>query len=478
MRVFTSNCPDFKLLKSNMQQLINSTSAPGKAINLLNKNGLGEQFKKIMLNDFVGGPYMHQGKAEFTSENAYKMSSFRGTVGKWQGETNKKYLSGGGGNKKGLGGKSYAEYWQSQGKLVKTAQGMRMAGAFDSAALPPYLCLKSGFLLNVSEKSLPKTNSNYPTTTRASQGFLVNIEQWAATPGLQGRYLSPDGHIWTSAGDGAKLMTSGKYKGYYKVNYFNASGHSAKNQYRRGNTAAYLKYNGARSPKNIVRYKGAGKTRPVELVLPWAIAYADYTGDFDKNPSTLAEQTYPKSIGSEVTPEQLMQIFKTPYIRKFLRMRIAHATKMAPYISEALRLAGATTAPRKAMMLAQLGWESGGFWYLKETASGEAYNGRKSLGNTEPGDGPRYKGRGFIQITGRRNYTRASNDLGIDLVNNPSMAEHPSTAAKLAAWYWREWNLNPPSDRSDVRRVTRLINGGYNHLHERQGLFDRAMEVL
>ena len=275
MRIFTSNCPDFQSMKKQMQSTINS----GVAKNLLDKNGLGKQFKKIMLDNFVGGPYMYQGKAEFTAEKAYKMSSFRGAM--YQGEANKKYLSGGGGKKKGLGGKSYAEYWQSQGKLVKTAQGMRMAGAFDCLALPPYLCLKSGFLLNVTERSLAKTNSNYEPTTRASQGFLVNIEQWAATPGLQGRYLSPDGHMWTSAGDGAKLITSGKYKGYYKVNYFNASGHSAKNQYRRGNTAAYFKYNGTRSPKNIVRYKGVGKTRPVELILPWAMAYADYTGDFD-----------------------------------------------------------------------------------------------------------------------------------------------------------------------------------------------------
>ena len=280
MRVFIAECPDFKTFQANIQQLINSTSAPGKAINLLNKNGLGAEFKKIMINDFVGTPYMYQGKAEFTREGAYYMNES-------QGSKNREFLQGttgrGGKNRSSFGGKSYAEYWQSKGKLIKTDKGVRVLNAFDCLALPPYLCLKCGFLLNIVERNLLKTNSNYPDRYRASQSFPLNIEQWAATPGMQGRYLNPGGHNFTSAGDGAKLITSGKYKGFYQVNYFNAQGHHGKNQYRRGNNAAYFKYDGARSPKNIVRYKGVGRTRPVEFLLPWAMAYADHTGDFDKN---------------------------------------------------------------------------------------------------------------------------------------------------------------------------------------------------
>jgi len=278
IRIFVSECPDFKTFRERTQQIIQNTSGPGKAINLLNKNGLGAEFKKIMLDNFVGGPYMYQGKAEFTGWTAYK---------NWSAMKNAEYLEGttSSGRKKraAFGGKSYAEYWKSQGKLIQTPNGPRLDGAFDCLALPPYLCLKCGFLLNVMERNLLKTNSNYPDWYRSSQSFPINIEQWAATPGMQGRYLNPGGHNFTSAGDGAKLITSGKYKGFYKVNYFNASGHFAKNQYRRGSSAAYFKYNGERSAKNIVRYKGVGKTRPVELLLPWAMAYADYTGDFDKN---------------------------------------------------------------------------------------------------------------------------------------------------------------------------------------------------
>jgi len=75
--------------------------------------------------------------------------------------------------------------------------------------------------------------------------------------------------------------------------------------------------------------------------------------------------------------------------------------------------------------------ETDRFNVLEEYASGQAYEGRGSLGNTQPGDGVRYKGRGFVQITGRRNYTDWTSRLGIDLVGNPELAEQPATAARI-----------------------------------------------
>jgi len=290
MRVFTANCSHFKLMQTQMQQFINRTSGPNQAVNLLNKNGLGAEFKKIMLNYFVGSPYNYGGKAEFTGENRYVggKSYQQGWGAPHQERKNMEYAygnSGGGAKKRAIfGGKTYSEYWKSQGKLIKTAQGYRILNAFDCAALPPYLCLKCGFLLNIIERNLSRTNSNYPTNTRASQSFKVNIEQWASTPGLQGRYSNPEGHQFTSAGDGAELVTSGKYKGWYRVNYFNASGHFTKNAYKRGNSAMWVKYggNGDRNPDNIYRWSG-GRLKQVEFLLPWSMAYADHTGDFDKN---------------------------------------------------------------------------------------------------------------------------------------------------------------------------------------------------
>ena len=156
----------------------------------------------------------------------------------------------------------------------------------------------------------------------------------------------------------------------------------------------------------------------------------------------------------------------------------ADAQKWHPLIVRALREADATTPARVAMFLAQMAHESGQFKYLEELASGDAYEGRKSLGNTRPGDGPRFKGRGIIQLTGRYNYGAAGDALGIDLLSRPEVAAEPSTAARVAAWYWRTRNCNEGSDRLDLEAVTRRINGGLNGLEDRRRYYETAKRVM
>jgi predicted chitinase len=95
----------------------------------------------------------------------------------------------------------------------------------------------------------------------------------------------------------------------------------------------------------------------------------------------------------------------------------------------------------------------------------------KALGNTKPGDGAKYKGRGYIQITGKYNYAKASAALGIDLVGNPSLAEKPAIAAKIAVWFWK-LRVQPKVDNfNDVNAVTKPINPGMRGLEDRKENF-------
>lgn len=137
-----------------------------------------------------------------------------------------------------------------------------------------------------------------------------------------------------------------------------------------------------------------------------------------------------------------------------------------------------TSEMRSRMWLAQAGHESLSLLYFEEIADGSAYEGRKDLGNTQPGDGKKYKGRGPIQITGRYNYTKAQESLGIPLVDQPQLAADPFGAAfDISAWWWWANGLNPISDTGDVTAATRRINGGTNGLSDRQTRYGIAQKL-
>jgi len=102
-----------------------------------------------------------------------------------------------------------------------------------------------------------------------------------------------------------------------------------------------------------------------------------------------------------------------------------------PFIVQEAQRQGVQNKAQLAYILATATHESGAGKYMEEFASGRAYEGRRSLGNTQPGDGVRFKGRGYVQLTGRRNYTDWSRRLGMDLVGNPRLVENPQVAAKI-----------------------------------------------
>ncbi len=132
-----------------------------------------------------------------------------------------------------------------------------------------------------------------------------------------------------------------------------------------------------------------------------------------------------------------------------------------------------------AHFIAQLAHESGSLLYAEELADGSAYNGRTDLGNREPGDGPRFKGRGLIQLTGRSNYQAYSDFTGIDYVSAPTrLALDPFACVDVACWFWQSRKIGPLADADDARAVTKRINGGYNGLDERLEYLARAKALL
>ena len=141
-------------------------------------------------------------------------------------------------------------------------------------------------------------------------------------------------------------------------------------------------------------------------------------------------------------------------------------------------LYGFDTLRRLRYFLAQVGHESGGLRYTKEIASGKAYEGRKDLGNVIKGDGERYKGRGYLQITGRKNYTALQKDTGIPCVEHPEILEQPKYAILSALWYWRKNNLHIYADKDAFTALSKRINGGTNGLADRMRWLGNANKAI
>lgn len=140
---------------------------------------------------------------------------------------------------------------------------------------------------------------------------------------------------------------------------------------------------------------------------------------------------------------------------------------------------GIDTPRQIAHFVAQLAHESGSLLYAEELASGSAYDGRTDLGNTEPGDGPRFKGRGLIQLTGRSNYRDYSQFTGVDYVGDPTrLALDPFACVDVACWFWKTRGLGPLAEADDAKAVTKRINGGYNGLDDRLEHLARAKALL
>jgi len=145
-----------------------------------------------------------------------------------------------------------------------------------------------------------------------------------------------------------------------------------------------------------------------------------------------------------------------------------------------LAAAEINTPLRISHFISQVAHESDGFCAIEEYASGAAYEGRKDLGNTQKGDGIRFKGRGPIQLTGRANYRdftiwmRKRRPDCPDFEANPELVATWPWAGWAAAYFWAEKDLNALADRDDLVAVTKRINGGRNGIDERGAYLKKA----
>ncbi len=128
--------------------------------------------------------------------------------------------------------------------------------------------------------------------------------------------------------------------------------------------------------------------------------------------------------------------------------------------------------------LAQCDEETDGQKAQREYASGKAYEGRKDLGNTQPGDGVRYAGRGEFMITGRANYTLMGEELGLDLVGHPELLLIVDVAVRAACQYWNDHKLSPLALAGNFREITHRINGGYNGEADREIYWRRCQKWI
>lgn len=171
-----------------------------------------------------------------------------------------------------------------------------------------------------------------------------------------------------------------------------------------------------------------------------------------------------------MTPEDLVA----------LGVRLDRATEHAPYLRAAMDEFDINTPQRQAAFLAQILHESGMLRYSVElwgpTGAQRSYGNR--MGNANDEEGYKYRGRGWIQVTGHDNYAAASNALGVNLLSYPELLGEAELAARSAGWFWKSHGLNELADGGDQERICKRVNGGLTGYPERLALYDRAQEVL
>ena len=185
------------------------------------------------------------------------------------------------------------------------------------------------------------------------------------------------------------------------------------------------------------------------------------------------------------------------------------AMRWTPALNETMERFDISNKYRIAAFLSQVAHESGGFKFVVENLNysadallrvfpkyfptpeianayarqperiaNRAYANRMGNGDEASGNGWAYRGRGLIQLTGKNNYASFSLQMDNNCLVEPDIVAEPKLAALSAGWYWNSRNINPVADTDDVKEVTRLVNGGYNGLADREAKYEKLMQIL
>lgn len=190
----------------------------------------------------------------------------------------------------------------------------------------------------------------------------------------------------------------------------------------------------------------------------------------------LVSRGYDIAVDGTMGPQTLAAILARAGLHADRAPFVALASGLLPWLG-----LGAINSPlRLRHFLAQSAVETWAFTTLREKSDGTGdayfarYDGNKALGNTQPGDGARFKGRGFLDLTGRGNYTACARRTGLDCVAHPELLEQPGPGAQSAMDFWSSRPAcNQRADADDIEGVTRAVNGGLNGLADRQTYYAR-----
>ena len=186
-----------------------------------------------------------------------------------------------------------------------------------------------------------------------------------------------------------------------------------------------------------------------------------------------------------LTPEEIAKILGAP---------TGNTKRYWPLILTELQKQNANKLAFQIAICATVGVESGSFApineYGKDGYFKRMYEGRADLGNDQEGDGARFHGRGFVQITGRHNYLVYGNKIGVDLIKNPDLANNAKEAVSILVHYmldhgidvWAQREFRTDDDTTYpsefcLRKIRKLVNGGYNHYDRFKLLYLRLKQA-